>query len=114
MMHQHRGLAAGRWRKLSLMDQMAHIGSEVERAISWRAKGNAEISKSAFYRALELLELTIADGKHKDRLRELTRLHEILVDYFTGENQYRSSDRLWHRYFFPFNWAARRHIFSGA
>jgi len=37
----------------------------------------------------------------------LTRLRESLVDYFYGDNQFSSSDELWHKYFTVFNYAAR-------
>jgi hypothetical protein len=81
----HQGLAAGRWFTLSLVEQLANVGSEIERAIRWRGKGNAEYGRRAFERALELLDLTIADEKHRSRLRELTRLREALADYFWFE-----------------------------
>lgn len=106
MNYQHKSLAKGRWFEFPLLEQMANIGSEVERAISWRQK-NQDYSKQAFYRALELLSLTIDDPKNKTRLKELTRLYEVLVDYFAGENHYGSSDKLWRNYFSPFNYAAR-------
>lgn len=102
----HKELASGRWRELSLVEQMANIGSEVERAIKWRGK-KPGLSQSAFERGLELLWLTKGDFKNRSRLRELTRLYEVLVDYFHGENRYGSSDELWQKYFRPFNWAAR-------
>lgn len=104
--YQHKELAEGRWSSLSLCEQMANIGSEVERTIKWRGK-NAEYSRLAFERALELLDLTIDDKKHKKRLRELLRLREVLADYFFGDNLYGSGDRQWQRYFYPFNYAAR-------
>jgi len=107
MKYQHQELAAGRWEKLNLIEQMANIGSEVERTLLWREKGNSQYSQKAFERTLELLDLTIADSRNKKRLRELTRLREALVDYFFGENQFSSSDRLWRNYFFAFNYAAR-------
>ena len=69
MSYQHKELAAGRWTAFSLMEQMANVGSEVERAISWKDKGNPDYSRQAFYRALELMELTIADEKNKNGLR---------------------------------------------
>lgn len=107
MKYQHQNLASGRWHNLSLIEQMANIGSEVERAISWLNKGNKTYSQNAVERAFELLYLTIADPKNKNRLRELTRLREVLVDYFYGENQYASTDELWHNYFYAFDYAAR-------
>ncbi|MDO9399116.1 MAG: hypothetical protein Q7T79_00295 [bacterium] len=102
----HKELANGRWNELTFFEQMANIGSEVERTINWRNK-NIKYSQQAFERALELLSFTIDDSKNKKRLKELTRVYEVLVDYFAFENQYGSSDKLWQNYFFAFNWAAR-------
>lgn len=107
MKYQHKKLAGGRWENLSFVEQMANIGSEVERAILWRKKASNSDSQKAFERALELLDLTITSPKNKKRLRELTRLREVLVDYFFGKNEYSSSNKLWHNYFYPFNYAAR-------
>ena len=110
MSFQHRELASGRWQKLGFFDQMANIGSEVERAINWRNKDHNLHSRKAAERALELLFLTIDDLKNRNRLKELTRLYEVLVDYFFGQNQYSSSDLLWRKYFYAFNYAARVNI----
>lgn len=129
---QHKQLAGGRWNELTFFEQMANIGSEVERTIKWKEKeksplppfikeennegppspvyqgGEISYSQQAFERALELLSLTINDQKNKKRLKELVRDYEVLVDYFAGENIYGSSDKLWQNYFFAFNWAARK------
>jgi len=105
---QHPGLAAGRWFKLTLMEQMANVGSEVERAILWRGRNNDAYSTKAIERALELLDLTIADARHRGRLRELLRVRETLADYFYADNRYGSSDTLWRNYFHAFARAARR------
>jgi hypothetical protein len=105
-MVMHRDLAAGRWFELSLVEQIAHVGSEVECTMRWRDRGNAEYARRAFERAPELLDLTIADVKHRSRLRELTRLREVLADYFWFDNRYGSTDASWHRYFHAFTHAA--------
>lgn len=102
----HKELAAGRWREFTFDEQMANIGSEVERAIKWRGR-NADLSRRAFERGLELLWLAKGDPRNSQRLKELTRLYEVMVDYFHGDNQYKSSDELWQKYFRPFNWVAR-------
>lgn len=108
MNYQHKNLAqGGGFHALSFFEQMAHVGSEVERTIIWKNK-NTDYSRKAFFRSLELLDLTISDSKNKPRLKELVRLREVLVDYFVFNNQYSSSDKLWQNYFYPFNWAARR------
>ena len=102
----HKSLASGRWFKLSLVEQLANVGSDVERTIKWKKKGDAEYSQKAFERALELLDLTVADPKNKWRLREVLRVREALVDYFMVDNQYASTDELWQKDFFQFNYAA--------
>jgi hypothetical protein len=104
---QHRELAAGRWYQLSLVEQLANTGSEVERALNWKQRGNAEYSMRAIARALELLDLTIADPRHRGRLRELTRVREVLVDYFYADNGFGSSPARWRTYFNAFAIAAR-------
>ncbi len=101
----HRELAAGRWFGLSLVEQMANIGSEIERTIAWRGR-NEENSATAFERGLELLDLTISDPRHRGRLRELTRVREALADHFAFDNQYGSTDDSWRRYFHAFAYAA--------
>lgn len=108
MTFQHKELAAGRWQKFTLMEQLANVGSEVSRALNWQEKGNTDLSLRAVDRALELLYLTIADTKNRGRLRELTRVREVLADYFYAENQYGSSPALWRGYFDAFARAARR------
>jgi hypothetical protein len=108
MMYQHEELAAGRWQQLTFVEQMANIGSEVERSLSWRAKHNAPYSQRAFERALELIDLTLAGAGNPARLREVARVREAMVDYFAGSNQYVSSETSWRRYFSPFTYAARR------
>jgi hypothetical protein len=106
MNEQHEELAAGRWQTYSLVEQLANVGSEVERALDWTAKGNAEYSARALERGLELLGLTIADPRHRHRLRELTRTREALLDYFWGDNEFGSEERNWRRYFQAFSMAA--------
>ena len=103
---QHKDLASGKWQKFSLLEQMANIGSEVGRSINWKNK-DEKSSKMAFERALELLDLTIADPKNKKRLKEILRVRETLVDYFCFDNIYGSSDEKWNNYFYAFNYAAR-------
>jgi hypothetical protein len=101
----HRELAAGRWFELSLVEQMANIGSEIERTIAWRGRSERN-STTAFDRCLELLDLTIADRRHRGRLRELTRVREALADHFVFDNRYGSTDESWRRYFHAFTNAA--------
>lgn len=105
---QHRELAAGRWSRLSFLEQMAHIGSEVERALAWQAKRHAAYSQQACERALELADFTLQGATSPARLKEIARLREALVDYFLGPNQFLSTADSWRRYFSAFAHAARR------
>lgn len=103
----HRSLAEGRWGELSLFDQLGHVGSEVGRAARW-APRDAGRSQRAFERALELLDLTLADPRWRTRLRELLRARELLCDAALGGLQYGSTLDDMERYFHPFAVVARR------
>lgn len=110
MIIQHKELAAGRWDELALIEQMAHIGSEVERALNWKAKSNAVRSDKAFERALELLDMTLDCPNNRSRLKEVARTREILVDFFWGENQFSSSESFLRKYFLQFACAVRKEV----
>lgn len=105
---QHQQLSAGRWQQLSLAEQLANAGSEVSRALNWKAKNNEDRVQSAFARALELLDLTAGDPRHLTRLKEIVRLRECLADYFYGNNQYVSTEAAWRKYFDAFAYLARK------
>ncbi len=107
MTAQHQELAAGRWCQLGLIEQLGNVGSEVERALNWQQRGSIEHSTKAVERALELLDLTIADARNRRRLKELTRVREVLVDYFYADNRFGSSPARWRTYFRAFAVAAR-------
>jgi hypothetical protein len=102
----HKELAAGRWFELSLVEQLANIGSDIEKTILWGKKGDIAYSRAAFERALELLYLTIADPKNRKRLKEVLRVKEALIDHFVFDNEYQTTDESWQKYFYHFNFAA--------
>lgn len=108
MNYQHKNLASDRWDKLPFLEQMANIGSEVERALSWRAKNNIDYARKASERALELIDLTLGATQEPGRLKEVARLRESIVDYFFFSNQFKSSEKSWHNYFLCFTYAARK------
>jgi hypothetical protein len=107
MSHQHRDLAEGRWDTLSLVEQLGNIGSEVERILRWREKGNEDYAMRAMDRALELFALTLACPNNKGRLREISRAREALLDFIVGDNEFASTGESLRRYFLPFAVAAR-------
>lgn len=99
---------AKEWYRYSIFEQMANIGIEVSRAISWRKKKNQKMFLNAFYRALELIDFTVADEKNRKYLKEILRIREVLANYFIGDNVYRLTDEGWEKYFYPYMLAARR------
>lgn len=105
---QHKELAQGRWFTFNLMEQLGNIGSEISRAINWKKKGNQQQSLNAFYRALELIYLTVEDKKNNKRLREILLMREALCDFFLDKNQFKSTNESWEKYFLQFGHAARK------
>ncbi len=95
---QHKKQAEGEWTKKSFLEQMANIGSEVYRAVSWREK-NKEYSNMAFNRSLELFDLTKSSKLTYPQYKELTRMREIWVDFFKYDNQYNSTREGINKYF---------------
>lgn len=107
MKYIHQNLAEGRWNKFSTIEQMANVGSEVERSINWRKKRNEKYANLAFERALELFDLTINDPKNLKRLKEILRARELFADFFVGDNIYHSTNKSWQKYFYYYNYASR-------
>lgn len=93
---------------MSLAMQMGNIGSEVSRALKWKAKGKKERSERAAYRALELVDLSIraaqqcSGAKRRSRLKELCRDREELCDYFFGDNEFHTDPVKLQRYYDQF------------
>ncbi len=102
----HRDLAAGRWGQFSLAEQLANVGSEVGRMLRWRGR-DARLMTGAFERALELLDLTLADRRWRDRLREIARARELLCDAAAGGREYGTTLEDLDQYFLAFAVAAR-------
>ena len=85
--------AAAQWAELALVDQLANVGSEVERAI----------------RALELFDLTAADPRWRGpRRREILRAREEFCRLFHASDAAPGSAEGLRRYFLAFAVAARR------
>lgn len=102
----HTDLANGRWFKMSLSEQMGNTGSEIHRLVLSQNKDQARFD-SAFDRALELIDLTLADPRWKKGYKEIARVREVLCDIFFGKNQYDTSLEALDNYFFQFGLAAR-------
>jgi hypothetical protein len=104
---RHRALAEGGWSRLSLLDQLGNVGSEVGRAARWAAR-DPDVSGRALGRALELLDLTIADPRWRGRRKEILRTREVLCDAAAGGHTYLTTLDDMERYFHQFAVAARR------
>ena len=93
------------WVKLSLIEQMANIGSEVSRAL--RSKDNQARYSGAVARALDLFYLTIEDSRWKGRLREVLRVRELFAAAALGSDEFKTTLEDLDRYFDCFAWLAR-------
>ena len=100
----HPGLTGGGWQQLSLAEQLANVGAEVGRM---RRRAAAQRT-AAFERALELLDLTLADPRWRGRLKEIARAREVLCDAADGGREYGATLEDLDRYFLDFALAARR------
>jgi len=90
-----------------LAEQLANIGSEVSRAVRWQGR-DGKIFWSAVERALELFSLTMSDSRWHQRLKEITRLHEVFCDAVLGGKEYQSRLEEIERYFFYFALYSRK------
>ena len=101
--------AAARWRSLTLVEQLAHVGSEVERTIRANLAGNAGRRAHALDRALELFDLSASDARWRGpRRREILRAREEFCRLFFGDDQSLGSAEGLRKYFLAFAVAARQ------
>jgi len=103
----HENLAAGRWQTLTIVEQLANVGSEVDRAIRADETGKHERRDRAIDRALELFDLTAADPRWRyPRKREVLRAREEFCRlFFAGPRQEGAASL--QKYFLYFAVAAR-------
>jgi hypothetical protein len=105
----HAGLAAGRWATLSLAEQLANVGSEVQRAIhAWEAQRSNRFDR-ALARALDLFDLTARDDRWRGpRRREVLRAREEFCRLFFDEHCPPGAARTLNEYFLRFAVLARQ------
>jgi hypothetical protein len=94
-----------RWEKMTLLEQLGNIGSEVGRAAKWQGK-DEDSFWGAVTRALDLFELTQADRRWSGRRLELDRARETFADAVLGGKEYQSNLKDLGRYFMLFALAA--------
>lgn len=108
-MTSHAELAGGRWRAFTLAEQLAHVGSEVDRAIAARGAQRADRFEKALARALELFDLTVADDRWAGhRRREILRSREEFCRLFFDDDPPPGAARTLRDYFLRFAVLARR------
>ncbi len=110
---RHKGLADGKWGELTLMEQLANIGSEVGRAARAKSLSNEGRLARALDRGHELFDLTLADPRWAGRRREIARAREVVCDFLVGANVHGSTPESLEAYFLPFMVAARRDRLHG-
>ena len=98
---------ARRWSTLTLVEQLAHVGSEVERAIRAHERANLARFDGALARALELFDLTAADERWRGpKRREILRAREQFCRLFFDEVDLLSGASSLRKYFLAFATAA--------
>lgn len=101
--------SARRWNTLALVDQLAHVGSEVDRAIRAHEAHNRTRFDGALSRALELFDITAADDRWRGvRRREILRARSEFCRLFFDDSVPPDSAAGLSRYFLQFAIAARR------
>ena len=106
---RHPELAAGRWLTLTLPEQLANIGSEVDRTLRAHADGRVDRREHALVRALELFDLTAADDRWRGpRRRELLRTREYFCGVILDTNDDPGAADFLRKYFLQFAVLARR------
>jgi hypothetical protein len=105
----HPAAASGRWGAMTLVEQMANVGSEVGRSVRAHADGKTARFDHALARALELFDLTAADVRWAGpRRREILRAREEFCRLFFDPTVGPESPAGLDSYFLQFAVAARR------
>ena len=96
------------WHKLSIFEQLGNVGSDFERALRWKAKGQQKLFDNSFARTLEQIDLTLLDQRWAGaRRREIARLREEVCAEILYRDNPESAAGL-QRYFLAFATAARK------
>lgn len=98
-----------KWSKMSLVEQMGNIGSEVGRAAKSQTQ-NSERFWGTVERALELFDLTLGDKRWRGHLQEIGRAKEVFCDAVLGGREYNSFLPDLERYFRQFALLARSRV----
>ena len=73
-----------RWQNFTKRQQILTIGAEFMRAKTWQSK-DQEKFLLALERALELIDLTLSDGKWKNNLQMMLVLREEVAKFYIAQ-----------------------------
>lgn len=90
------------WYNMPVGLQLANVGSEVNRALSWKKRGNTQRTVSFCNKAIDFLEIMKTDEKNRNRIGELNFCIEELKDFFFGDNIYGTTDETLMKYYDAF------------
>ena len=76
---------------MPVSEQICNIGSEVNRALKYKNKGEPEKAERFMNKAIQLWELTKQDPKNRLRQQEFEFAIEELLDFFIGANIYQTT-----------------------
>lgn len=94
-----------KWARLTIFEQMGNIGSEVGRALRAKRQGNIVREQGAFFRGLDLFDVTAEywAAQHSPRTKEILRARELFARAITTDQE----DTTLEAYFMQFAIAAR-------
>lgn len=101
-------MTAEKWHQFSLYEQLGNILSEINHAHNRKKAGELENYKKYLKWILELIDLTLLDGKHKCNLKEIKILRNIIVDKLIDGNCFDVSFEDIQNYLLPFAILARK------
>lgn len=66
-----------KWHTMTLAKQLGNVGSDFERAMRWKLKGEGDLFNAAAKRIIEQLDLTLTDKRWRNhRRQEIARLRD--------------------------------------
>ena len=78
----HKTLTPERWGQFKINQQVLMIANETNRANHWAEKNDKKLALNSLERALELLDLTVADRRWQGRQLPLLRLREKIAQNY--------------------------------
>ena len=96
------------WEKLSLIEQLSHVGAEIHRAEHWEKKRDKESRNKALERAIDLMDSILNNTNLRHRTREITRLREVVCDCYADKGAMDVSLPMLDHYFITFAIYSRR------